>query len=55
MLLECGFIQGGILMQAPSLDLRKRIAEAYEAGEGSYATIAKRFSVGPTVVGNFVR
>ena len=42
-------------MQALSLDLRERIVEAYEAGEGSYEAIAERFSVGPTVVGNFVR
>lgn len=42
-------------MQALSLDLRERIVEAYESGEGSYETIAERFSVGPTVVGNFVR
>ena len=42
-------------MQALSLDLRERIVEAYESGEGSYAAIAERFSVGPTVVGKFVR
>lgn len=42
-------------MQALSLDLRERIVEAYESGEGSYSAIAERFSVGPTAVGNFVR
>ncbi len=42
-------------MQALSLDLRERIVESYESGEGSYAAIAERFSVGPTVVGKFVR
>lgn len=42
-------------MQALSMDLRERIVEAYEAGEGSYEAIAERFSVGPTVVGKFVR
>ena len=42
-------------MQALSLDLRERIVEAYEFGEGSYEVIAERFSVGPTVVGKFVR
>jgi transposase len=42
-------------MQALSQDLRERIVESYEAGEGSYEVIAERFSVGPTVVGNFVR
>jgi len=42
-------------MRALSLDLRERIVEAYDAGEGSYETIAERFSVGPTVVGKLVR
>ena len=42
-------------MRALSLDLRERIVAAYEAGEGSYEVIAERFSVGATVVGNFVR
>lgn len=41
-------------MQALSLDLRERIVEAYEAGEGSQAVIAERFSVGSTVVGKLV-
>lgn len=41
-------------MQALSLDLRERIVEAYEAGEGSHMVIAERFSVGSTVVGKLV-
>jgi transposase len=42
-------------MRALSLDLRERIVEAYEAGEGSYEAIAEQFLVGPTVVGKLVR
>ena len=42
-------------MQALSVDLRERIVEAYESGEGSHAVIAERFSVGATVVGKLVR
>lgn len=42
-------------MRALSLDLRVRIVEAYESGEGSYDTMAERFSVGRTVVGKLVR
>ena len=42
-------------MRPLSLDLRKRIVEAYEAGEGSYDVIAVRFQVGRTVVGKLVR
>ena len=42
-------------MKPLSLDLRERIVAAYEADEGSYEVLAKRFSVGPTVVGKLVR
>ncbi len=42
-------------MKALSQDLRERIVAAYEAGEGSYAVLATRFSVGHTVVGQLVR
>ena len=42
-------------MKPLSLDLRERIVAAYEAGEGSYQVIAKRFQVGRTVVGKLVR
>lgn len=42
-------------MKPLSMDLRERIVAAYEAGEGSYEVLAKRFSVGPTVVGKLVR
>ncbi len=41
-------------MKPLSLDLRERIVSAYEDGEGSYAVIAARFAVGPTVVGKLV-
>lgn len=34
-LLWCASIQGGILMQALSMDLRERIVESYEAGHPS--------------------
>lgn len=42
-------------MRALSLDLRERMVAAYNAGEGSYKTIAKRFGVGSTVVFKLVR
>jgi transposase len=42
-------------MKPLSLDFRERIVAAYEAGEGSYADLAERFAVGPTVVGKLVR
>lgn len=42
-------------MSPLSGDLRERIVEAYEAGEGSYEVIAARFKVGITVVGKLVR
>lgn len=38
-----------------SLDLRTRIVDAYESGEGSYAQIAKRYGVCKAVVGKLVR
>ena len=38
-----------------SLDLRERIADAYERGEGSQAQIAIRFAVSRSVVGKLVR
>lgn len=38
-----------------SLDLRERIVAAYSNGEGSYETLAKRFTVSPAVVGKLVR
>ena len=53
-MLQVEAVQGGIAIRALSLDLRERIVEAYEAGEGSYEAIAERFSVGPTVVGKLV-
>jgi transposase len=38
-----------------SMDLRKRIVAAYEAGEGSYAELAERFAVSKPLVGKLVR
>ena len=38
-----------------SLDLRERIVDAYENGEGSQAEIGKRFAVSRSVVGKLVR
>lgn len=42
-------------MKSLSMDLRERIVGAYEAGEGSYSVLAKRFCVSRAVVGKFVR
>lgn len=44
----------GFKMRPLSLDLRERIVVAYEAGEGSHATLGQRFSVSPRVVGKLV-
>lgn len=41
-------------MRPLSLDLRERIVAAYEAGEGSHATLGRRFSVSPRVVGKLM-
>ena len=38
-----------------SMDLRSRIVAAYEAGEGSYEKLAKRFDVSKPLVGKLVR
>lgn len=38
-----------------SLDLRERIVSAYEAGEGSHATLGRRFSVSSRVVGKLTQ
>ena len=38
-----------------SMDLRKRIVQAYENGEGSHAWLAKRFAVSRAVVGKLAR
>jgi transposase len=40
---------------AISNDLRRRIVDAYEAGEGTYAEIAERFSVGSATVNRLLR
>lgn len=42
-------------MKPFSLDFREHIVAAYEADEGSFAEIGRRFSVSGRVVGKFVR
>ncbi len=42
-------------MQAYSLDLRQRVVNAYEQGEGSIADIAEMFSVGQSFVKKMIR
>lgn len=42
-------------MQAYSLDLRQRIVQAYEQGQGSIPEIAQRFSVSPAFVSKMLR
>jgi transposase len=37
------------------LELRRRVVDAYEAGEGSYSEISQRFSVGTASVKRWVR
>jgi transposase len=41
-------------MRPYSEDLRERIVEAYEAGEGSVRELAKRFAVDPGTVQNYL-
>ena len=43
------------MAEAISLDLRKRIVAAYEAGEGTYLEIAQRFKVGEATVSRLLR
>lgn len=38
-----------------SLDLRRRVVEAYKRGEGTYAQIAEQFSVGQASVSRWLR
>lgn len=42
-------------MRPLSMDLRVRIVDAYNAGEGSYAVLGSRFAVSSAVVGKLVR
>lgn len=42
-------------MRAYSLDLRQKVVQAYERGEGSIDKIATLFSVGPTFVKKMLR
>jgi transposase len=43
------------MAEAHPIELRARVVEAYEAGEGSYVVIAARFSVGEASVKRWVR
>lgn len=45
----------GFEMKPLSLDLRERIVAAYEANEGSQATLGRRFAVSARVVGKLVQ
>lgn len=42
-------------MKAYSLDLRQRVVEAYEEGQGSIAEVAEQFSVSPYFVKKMLR
>lgn len=43
-------------MPAPlSIDIKRRVVSAYEAGEGSYAMLAERFDIGPASVSRILR
>jgi transposase len=42
------------MAEAYPVSLRTRVVEAYEAGEGSYATIAERFVLGTATVKRWV-
>ena len=42
-------------MKPLSIDLRKRIVEAFEQGEGSRSTLAARFGVGEATVQRLLR
>jgi len=41
--------------EAHPVELRTRVVQAYEAGDGSYEVIAARFDVGPASVKRWVR
>lgn len=43
------------MAEAHPVELRARVVEAYEAGEGSYAAIAARFAIGEASVKRWVR
>ena len=43
------------MAEAHPLELRERVVDAYEAGEGSYAVLAERFRVGSASVKRWVR
>lgn len=46
---------GDVVAGALSLDLRKRVVMAYEAGEGTMKSLGRRFSVGEATVKRWVR
>src|SRR5512146_729932 len=43
------------MAEAYPLELRGRVVDAYEAGEGSYAELAERFRIGSASVKRWVR
>jgi transposase len=43
------------MAEAHPVELRERVVEAYEAGDGSYAVIAARFAIGEASVKRWVR
>lgn len=43
------------MAEAISIELRRRVVAAYEAGEGSYAEIATRFDIGTASVNRWLR
>jgi transposase len=42
------------MAEAYPIELRKRVVAAYEAGEGSYATVGQRFQLGEATVKRWV-
>jgi transposase len=42
------------MAEAYAVELRERVVGAYEAGDGSYQTLAKRFSIGEATVKRWV-
>jgi transposase len=43
------------MAEAHPIELRKRVVEAYESGEGTYEEVAAQFHVGPASVNRWVR
>ncbi len=42
------------MAEAYPIELRERVVKAYEAGEGSYVTVAEKFSLGEVTVRRWV-